>query len=170
MRGHNFLLFLWATTCKHTINPKRGQMQLRACHTLLYIADKNRTEKGEKREWKRKLAPLFHHNIEEEVCLWQMGYSQLQEAINRMSTVLLAITCSIRGVFKCLDCRHYLFFVTIYYQNTRSTWECSDHCSCQAELAAWLSEFIFLQLIPFYWAHIQRDGKFCFWLAIDSRA
>lgn len=123
-------------------NPR---MQLRACHVLLYIEDKNWTEKVEKTEWKRKLAPLFHHK---EDCLWQMGHSQSQEAINNMSTVLLTITCSIRGVFKCLDCRHNLFFVTIYCQNTRSTWECSDRCQCQAELAAWLSEFIF-----FSWYH-----------------
>ncbi len=72
-----------------------------------------------------------------------MGHSQSQDAINNMSTVLLTITCSIRGVFKCLDCGHNLFFDTIYCQNTRSTWECSDRCQCQAELAAWLSEFIF---------------------------
>lgn len=100
---------------------------------LLYIRNcTEKEEKVEKREWKRRLPPFFHHK-EKKNCLWQMGSSQSQDAINKMSTVLLTITCSIRGVFKCLHRRHNLFFVTIYYQNKRSTWECSGRRQCQAE-------------------------------------
>lgn len=54
---------------------------------------------------------------------------------SKMSTVLLTITCSIMGVFKCLDCRHNLFFITIYYQNMRSTWEYSS-CLTQSSFSS----------------------------------
>lgn len=119
-------------------------MQLRACHIL-----QKWDQKSSENRLQKKIGYIFstHHNGVED-CLLQMGCSQLQEAINKMSRVLLTITCSIRGVFKCLDCRHNLFFVTIYCQHTRSTLERSDYCRCQAEIAARLPDFIFLS-----WSH-----------------
>lgn len=70
------------------------------CYIERIKAAQKKEGKAEKGEW----ALLFWQKEKGE-----MGHSQLQEAINKMSTVLLTITCSIKRVFRCHDCKHNLF-------------------------------------------------------------
>lgn len=75
-----------------------------------------------------------------------MGHAQLQEAINVNSIAHHYLLHQ-----ECLDAltENTTFFVTIYYQNKRSSWERSHHFQCWAELAVCLSEFIFFNSYQF---------------------